>query len=332
MMLLDDIKDLPSSSWGRFLRPEIAREWRKDALRARPYVFDRAASRKLGEFIRDCPDIVVDQMEFAKPPFPITYIEVEIDAVHEGIGSMVSVTGDDADWKLGFLCNEEGSIKSVARNRSRPDTIANVIGYMDANQVDSSHLAEDLHETREMVLLGSSYHKLDPVRRRRFASSHIVEALCDDDYSKTDFATLVSGHVGELRVYIAALLLLQQKRVVNVGSAPWERKISRGKLRTFMAHSVVTVMLDGPVEIRRQFTITDRASPRAHEVPAHYCHRHGDRGCEHTWVARVDEENHWDCPKCGRFRYLRRHHMRGDGSKGFVTREYDVTTQDERHG
>jgi hypothetical protein len=335
-MLLDDVKDLPSSGWGRFLHPAYIKELRSDAMRARPYVFDRAASIKLGQFIRSCPDILADQLEFAKLPFPITYIEVEIDAVHEGIGRPVSMNGPNADWKLGFLANDKGQVRSFANNHVKTEAIANAVGYQErgieyAEAVRLWTESAYVETNSQIQLLGSSMQDIEDERRRKFTSRFHVHSMLPSQTPMEILNKVIEAHTGEIRVYVAALLMLQQKRAVSVGDRTWERRITRGKSRVFMAHSVVTITIDGPIEMRRAFSITDRDSPRAHEVPAHYAHRYGERACEHEWIPRDDgTDRHWDCPKCGRFRYFKKHHMRGDASKGYVTREYNVTTQEEQ--
>ena len=44
---------------------------------ARRYVFDESASSMLGEFIRDHLDLMLDSIEFARAPFPVTYLEID---------------------------------------------------------------------------------------------------------------------------------------------------------------------------------------------------------------------------------------------------------------
>ena len=85
-MLLDDVKELPVSKWGPLLRPEVSKHIKAAAPQARCYVFDDEASFKLGQFIRSCPDMIAEQLEFAIPPYPVTYVEVVIDQVVKGIG------------------------------------------------------------------------------------------------------------------------------------------------------------------------------------------------------------------------------------------------------
>lgn len=322
-MLLDDIKELHSSKWGPLIRPEVAKRMKAVAHQARAYVFDRDASLKLGRFIRECPDVIAKQIEFAIEPYPTTYIEVEIDAVIDGTGRAGSAAGPKADWKVGFLTH--GNItNTLVCNRAIVGTLAGAYGFARSKQVDPYN---DDELAREAIhQLGGSYNDLTPAQHRMFTDN--FDTLFFGDRSIEDLTSreVMEGHQGELRVYIAALLLLHQKKGISLTERSAHRAMYRGKSRPFMAHHVVTITLDGPVEIRRALTAGTGETRRAHEVPAHYAHRYGTRNCEHVWNKRENEEHHWDCPKCGRFRYLRRDHIRGDASKGFVKKSYEVTT------
>ena len=90
MSLLDDVKDLSPGVWSNTaMKPHVTKQVRAVAPRARQFVFDEGASKLVGEFIRDCPDILVDQMQFARQPYDVTYIEVDIDALYQAMGKRV---------------------------------------------------------------------------------------------------------------------------------------------------------------------------------------------------------------------------------------------------
>lgn len=330
-MLLDDVKELPVEKWGSHLKRDTARFMKLRAPQARCYVFDREASFKLGRFIRDCPDLIADQIEFAVEPYPTTYVEVEIDAVIMGAGGD-EPDNPNADWKLGFLTHH-GVTNTLVCNRTVPGVLAGVYGFMnmsilpDRSLVKLADSNDALLQSVELHLLGSTYNKLTAVQRKAFSDRYGVATYGDPRIEALSAQHVFDGHQGEARVYIAALLLLHQKKGISLSEKAAHRAMYRGKSRPFMAHNVVTITLDGPVEIRRALTSGSGETRRAHEVPAHYAHRYGTRNCEHVWVKRENEENHWDCSKCGRFRYLRRDHIRGDASKGFVKKSYNVVTE-----
>jgi hypothetical protein len=328
-MLLDDIKELPVAKWGPLLHPEASKRMKSIAPQARCYVFDRDASFKLGQFIRTCADLIAEQIEFAIEPYPTTYVEVEIDAVIDGIGRAGSQAGKKADWKLGFL-SHAGRTNTVVCSRDVADTLAGVYGFSRIAKEWGDNLRSDLLDQQVLHVLGSTYVDLTPEQRRNFAGRFVPMFYGDTSVALLQTKAVMDGHIGEARIYAAALLLLHQKKAIALTEKPAYRTMYRGKSRPFMAHNVVTITLDSPVQIRKAMSSGSGETRRAHEVPAHYAHRHGTRNCEHTWQKRGDEENHWDCTKCGRFRYMRRHHMRGDASKGFVKKSYNVTTEDAK--
>ena len=331
-MLIDDVKQQPSDKWGAIITPEVAEVVKGSAHRARCYVFDKAASFKLGQFIASCPDIIADQLEFANEPYDVTYIEMEIDAVIDGIGKARTAAGPKADWKIGFLRNGLSVFVLVCgREPKAPDVFVGVYGfaYTDGNQRMVVYQDDDIRERATVHMLGTTYNDLTAAQRKKFTDRYASLYYGPKTTEEVAFREIMEGHMGEVRIYAAALLLLQQKKGVMLSERSAYRAMYRGKSRPFMAHNTVTITLDGPVQIRRAFNHTGETR-RAHEVPSHYAHRHGTRNCEHVWSKREAEENHWDCTKCGRFRYLRRQHMRGDASKGFVKKSYNVTTENAR--
>lgn len=327
-MLIDDTKDAKHKTdvVGYYLSSYTAKKLQAWSYAARPFVFDRAASVKLGHFIRDCADVIADNLDFALPPYETTYIEVEMDAVIEGIGSGSTLTGPDADWKVGFLI-KNGSVMVLANTRRLPSATFMPFGLdrHDGLRTDAEFAPD--YDRHSMILLGSSMPKLTPKQIRAFNERWALVYNGPEPIRAQMLAEPVMGHAGECRTLCAALLLLNQKKVIQLTDKPAHRQMHRGKSRSFMAHSVVTITLDSPVEIRRSMHTGERESPRAHEVPAHFAHRHGEKLCEHNWIKRDDGHEHWDCTKCGRFRYRRKEHMRGDASKGFVKRTYNVTAE-----
>lgn len=330
-MLLDDVKELPVDKWTRsVVLPYHAKRAKNAAPQARCYVFDRDASFKLGQFIRSCSDVIADQLEFAIEPYPITYIEVEIDAVIDGTGYSASLKGDDADWKVGFL--KVGPYVYVfVSNPAYPTAMMACFGFAYRENTTLTY-DQGLKEHAAVHMLGATYNHMSPIRRQKFLDRYAQTFYGPDEAKAMAVKEILDGHKGEIRTYAAALLLLHQKKAISLTEKPAHRAMYRGKSRPFMAHNVVTITLDGPVEIRRAIHTGTGETRRAHEVPAHYAHRYGTRNCEHVWNKRENEDNHWDCAKCGRFRYLRRDHIRGDASKGFVKKSYNVTTQGATNG
>jgi hypothetical protein len=326
MSLLDDIRDLPSSKWAIAINQVAASRMKEIAPRARQFIFDSESSKQIGSFIRTCPDIIYDNLQFAVPPYDPVYVEWDIDACIDGIGR---TTYDGDDWRVGFLFSN-GIIYTMVNTRERPTAFASPMGYVERSypnklvQITNYGTDTDPSEMQKL-LLGSSYHTYSPAQRKEFSDRFSMNYVGPKEFFDFALEKFSTAMFGEIRMFLTALLMLYQKQNVTIQDRPYERRISRGKLRTFMAHSTVTIHLSNEAEIRKAFQTGERGAPRRHEVRTHYAHRHGVKSCAHTWNKIEEAANEqWSCSHCGRLRWLKKSHLRGDGSKGFVVKKYEV--------
>lgn len=126
----------------------------------------------------------------------------------------------------------------------------------------------------------------------------------------------------------AFFLLLVQPKLYQVNMSEARKTLSKGRPVKFFARSEITIDLTGPAELRRAFRTGTHATPRWHEVRAHYVHRGGDRACTHAWtpVDSEDGKKRWTCDHCERRRTERAYpNGRGDAGKGFVQQKYAIT-------
>jgi hypothetical protein len=323
MSLLDDVKDLPPKAWSnKGMLPQVTRQVQALAPRARQFVFDEGASRLVGEFIRDCPDILVDQMQFARQPYDTTYIEVDIDAMYQTMGIRKIYTGE-RDWKVGFLAHG-GTIYAITNSRERPVAHLSPTCTFD---YEYRPVAADPLSDDSKVLLGSTWNVLSDAQRDAFAQRFNVGFLASHEFDRDKaLEIMLPAIAGEARVYVACLLFLYQKhRLTLIDQVP-RRALSKGRQRVYMAHTTVTIHLSQYTDLRRDLSVGfDRSAPRRHEVRTHYKHRQMTAGCEHQWVRVEDAENEqWRCTGCSGLRWLCRQHLRGDGAIGFVTKHYEV--------
>lgn len=323
MTLLDDVKDLPPSKWtGNTMPPAVAKRVQSIAHKARQFVFDTAASEFLGRFIRDCPDVLIDQMQFALQPYDTTYIEVDLQAVFRGTGApSTSDLFPDPDQSVGFLAHA-GTVYTLANTAAHPGAGLSPICILD-NEYATHPVDNFIDDSR--VLLGSTWHHLDDPQREAFSQRFNVGCLAEREYHEKVLEVMLPATMGEARVYLAALLMLFNRRRFTVSDHGFSRRGHRGKIRTFMAYSSVTIHLDQYLDFKRHVeNEQQRLSPRRHEVRAHYRHRYLTAGCEHQWVP-VEDKKQWRCSCCSGLRYLCREHLRGDASIGFVKKNYQVT-------
>lgn len=323
MSLLDDVKDLPPRIWSNTgIKPHVTKQVQALAPRARQFVFDGGASKLVGEFIRDCPDILVDQMQFARQPYDITYIEVDMAALYDAMGKRTFYTGE-RDWKVGFLAHG-GIVYTITNSRERPEAALAPTCTFD---YEYRPVAADPLSDDSKVLLGSTWNALSEDQRNAFAQRFNVGYLAAEHARDKALEIMLPAIAGEARVYVACLLFLYQRKHLTLADHGPRRTLSKGRQRVYMAHTTVTIHLSQYTDLKHDLTVGhERSAPRRHEVRTHYKHRQLTAGCEHQWVRVEDADNEqWRCTACSGLRWLCRSHLRGDGSIGFVTKTYEVT-------
>lgn len=326
MSLLDDVKDLPENIWGsREMLPAMTKRVKSLAPQARQFIFDTEASRTVGRFIRECPDILIDQMEFARQPYEVTYIELDLQEVFVGMGLTYVKEHfiGEKDWKLGLLA--AGGIINTFSNTSQRNTAQLAPLCTIDQEYRPGKEAGFVDDSR--ILLGNTWHHVNEAQRHAFATRFSLGYFGEEFGRKKAMETLIPAMTGEARIYVAALLFLYQRRHLTLTDRGPRRALSKGRQRVYMAHTTVTIHLSQYAEVRRELTLAqERSSPRRHEVRTHYKHRGLTAGCEHQWLRVEDADNEqWRCTACAGLRYLVREHLRGDGSIGFVTKHYEVT-------
>lgn len=326
MSLLDDIKEKLDNIDTSFMHPRALAQIKNNMYACRQFIFDEEASRTVGRFIRHCPDFLVENAEFARPPYNPCYIEVDIDSMYQEVRSSDYFQGKTLDYRVGFLIIDN-CVFTVVNEKEQVQPFLGMFGvYFKDGAAPFYHdiplLADP--ELEEIQLLGTTFHSVNAKQRRYFRSKfgvfHTSRVLSEHMTMEH-----LRGNQGEARTFAAVLLMLYNKRNVTITERPAERRLSRGKLRTYMAYSVVQISLTAPVELRRAFHTGERGPTRRHEVRTHYAHLKIQPRCEHQWIRNEYADNEqWECAKCHGLRYLRREHLRGDATKGFVNKRYEV--------
>jgi hypothetical protein len=298
----------------------------------RRFVFDEDASIKAGRFATECTDIVCENAEFALAPFPNTYLEIDFAAAIAA--SSRGIIFDDVAPRMGFLFLETGEVYVC----SGEDGNASFVPFVYRRKDERDPETEERQIFLKEFLIGEVSEELMP-RVDQF--SHRMTDIWSVDYLAPDLsdelrAMILNEARGEFKRALAALLLLNQKRDVRLVDVPGGRTIRKGKLRPYMAHTVVSIDLSGG-SVRGLFRVEDRASPRRHEVRAHYVHYGILEGCSHEWTAHSTPEtekkdtaklgrivSRWRCVNCQGIRVRRQKFDRGDAGKGWVVKEYRV--------
>lgn len=303
--------------------------------RARRYLFDSAASAFLGRFIRDCGDLILKNREFAIPPYTTTYVEMDMDAMVKAIGMTTSgdvlpasYLGSKADSKVGYLIHD-GRVNVFVEDTVNGVAQVSPLQY----RIGAPHRVEDPvlsktndpEWTRLALLCGTTLHDMPDEDTRADILAHNRVQMLVPGVTPDQMHVLIQGSFGDVRNVWAALLLLNQPGKVTFQKVAATRRIVRGKLKAFAAHHVVEVKIGDRVKnLRAALHFEKRLSPRRHEVRGHFVHYGIDENCIHEWSMLPDQEQRWTCRCCGGKRTWRKDFVRGDASRGFVTKEYEV--------
>lgn len=328
---------------------------------AEKFVFDETASRRVGEIIRDIPELIVEQIQFARAPFEVTWLEYQSHIIWQTLtpGGTPEIDGDK---KVGLLIDHNRvNIFSYAPGVTDGEPLGLMPFAYHLNTewpLDEQLKLADLLQTSRMGidfwLWGSVADKFmrsgkaDYLRILR-DTNMIVPLLPHNfpDHSETQKQAaqrILNGCSGDFRNVVALLLLLNQPSMTQYRTTlPHTRRFIGNKLSVLMKHRTITVSLDAkPRVIELSQGLGDGETRARHKVRGHYCQdkmaRDYERiaGCIHDWRECYDdwtpmtdasnmEVNHWFCGICEGKRWFRKEHERGDINKGYITHDYKVT-------
>lgn len=310
---------------------------------SRAFVFDEAASYRVGEIASYMPDLIADQQEFARAPYPKTWIELDAHALIRAMTDAgLDIHSDPAsplDAKLGFLYTERGIYTASMRDDAEAGW--SPFAYRPHQPMTHEQEQRFIHEfaTSRMQIdqffWGNAYDMLDPSRRRSLRNQHGFDILLEPNWHGGKPGglnqLLQGGGAGDLKVALcAALMLIRPSLTQVVATREPGRKMVHHKPTTFIAHRVVTIKL-APDRLVRRIRVAckeerGRAKARWHEVRGHYCHNHRAKvaACIHDWEEVVPDR--WTCRKgCGGKRAWRQYpEGRGSAEVGVVTKHYHV--------
>ena len=323
---------------------------------AHRFVLDAEAITRVATVVRDIPELLVREIEFARAPFDTTWIEFP----HWVYWLTLNDTDDNgdpsADHTVGYLV--EHNRVNVVSGGVRSDPLRGCellpIQY-DLNtewppeaQREFAARSETSRLGIDQFLWGSSYTEIDPAYRRILRERNAVTFI-KGRYTEHSMRSLIDASRGEMRTIIALLLMLNRPTVTRFANVLPGRGFSRGKLMPYLSHTTVQVDFDAVRTLRLIGTPAGEGVPRRrHEVRGHFCHDKTARdmmriaGCVHQWHGADEhwtpipetpgEERHrWVCSECAGRRWWKTSHERGDAGKGFVVKDgYDVTSAAER--
>jgi hypothetical protein len=325
------------------------------------YVFDEEASAIAGELAITSPELVISNRQFAIPPAPLTYVEVDARAFFSA-STADYIREDQKDDQLGYLVggnkvytlfSRDDGGQAMAYWYYRFAGTGSYAGDGDVRIKRSPDFDQEISKTMHLFE-GKLGDNMTPEKFCRIAvmfgsmaggkQSLIwsgIKGIADewtmqyhDDALKKKHpdgvpAERFTGFMGDVRNYVALMLWLNQPQRVRIVGVPGGRRIVRGKQVPFLHHNTVTISLGGCKTVRRAFIIgNERRHPKLHDVKGHFRHRGGYKPCisleGHDWPLLPDERGHWVCKTCGRERWHVDKHVRGTAERGVVTKDYSI--------
>jgi hypothetical protein len=311
-MIPDDFfgRNIPHHMMPRHVRDQVYATWRN----AQRFAFSAEASRVAGRLALEAGELVVKHRQFAIPPFPTTYVEMDLTAF---MGKAADPDITRPDGKLGYLCDGErvyvfaadrmghhgplfspfcyhlgppgkppaytGPTMKFGARFSRPPQ--NNLQYVQIKaDLDDEELndPEAIAAGKMMLMLGSTANDRSLAMVVADYEGGPGDTLSQDLCRSFEVEALwplrsldMSGWWGDIRNLWSLLLWLNQPKKCRFSDVPPSRRISRGKLKTYTAYRTVEIELGKARTIQRAYLLgAERTPPRDHPVRGSF-HHHG---------------------------------------------------------
>lgn len=333
--------------------PQSAKQAITDAIKvARGYIVDRSASYRIGQLCVAAADMIADNQEFARLPYPVMWVELDQRAVLAGMKSrgakVLDDSPEDGDDRLGFLYTGHG-VYVAARNKGddgRGHAGWSPFAYRMGRPLTNEQLRRwalftgGNRDILDNFLWGNVYGSL--TRRRGAALSEFtgLDVLLPEFLAERNpeplRPMLAGGGAGDWKLALATLLVLLRPGVAEqqVTRMP-QRKLTSKGMRKLIGLTTVTINISArsmKSSIRRGLEEARRGTTRWHEVRGHYMHNRVAReaDCIHEWEEL--EPNKWTCRHCqGRRAWREYPNGRGSQEAGTIAKHYRVTSKGAAH-
>lgn len=343
----------PREDEGMF--PNVTRFMVENRYKATRYAISDEVTVAIADMVRDHPNGLIDNIQFALPKFETTYVEFDLALFLQRLGSRTTTSlypNSEADKTLGFMVHKNAVATIVQGARLGPPRVVSSLytlvdhapprGFI-AVRIERG-LGEEVQTCKELALtLGStlinpktklSLERADDIVRR-------VSRWCDAGFARhvkytqdgekfyvnaakgNPIIQAMTGSTGDIRNLWALLLWLNQSRVTYTDEVASQRQFVGGKPRAFASHKVLKLRETYKAKtISRYFSMAAFVKRAQHEVGQFFRHFDKDPTCEHEWPIMPDDRGHWHCRKCTEWMTIVREHKRGDPSVGVLTKEY----------
>ena len=314
---------------------------------AKVFKFDEDAAIYAAQMMRDYPEAIAHDVDFAIPPFQQMYIEYPFPKFYEiltpeGIRVRDPLPLEDQDADVGYFYDGP-RVYVMSRTTNKNDAQGMVLPlrfrlnqpFTFQEEVEVSKTLQGSRLTLDAFFWGSCYPKL--IERKDNASMRALRERhsCEVWYGKhtlfepKDLMThLLYTNAGDMRSIIAFILFLNRTRDMQiVDDIPPAPGFVRAKPRTLTRYNLIHIKLDPGPMLKRVFK--SRATGgwrREHDVRGHWCHdrTYHANGKPHEHDLRETHHQYWKCLKCGGCKWWRKEHHRGRKDLGQVRTVYEV--------
>jgi hypothetical protein len=310
---------------------------RQSMLTAKRFDFDVPASEFVGKLLNKTARLILREQEFARQPYPQTWVELDASAYSAGLMGAVEGNPETADTKFGFLYDRGtvhgGTVYCGAASKWGCNwSPFKIMLHKPMSFEDEMALATQTGHSRltlRQALIGYAEHMHDPWwhsdEAKSLVRSHTYVPA--PGLSMEQNRGILQQHQGVLKQVLAMLLILTRpgRRVLTITDEGHQRMIWKGKSIVLAKHSVVRLHIDQSVAIRRFISgVHTGLHRRLHDVRGHWAQtRRHQNACTHVWDP-VDVD-HYRCLRCEAKRWWRKNHSRGLPEVGTIVKEYEVS-------
>lgn len=317
---------------------------------AKVFVLDRTAAEYAAHFIRDYPEAIAADQEFAIPSFDRMYVEVPFDAFFTALGSPSGMPESDADTEVGYLFDgPDVFVLSRARNKVGRQRLPLCLPITyHRNRPFTAKAEQDMCEMIGTSRIGidglfwgaslMKFYETDHPAARSLRANHSFEWWPEiaSAFRPGEMDHLAKVSAGDLRNIIAITIFLNRTREVRIDDeVPPAQGFIGNKQKPYTKHNVVRLKLDPKPLLARVYGHTG-SKKRLHDCRGHFCHDKVARASGHHLGALPGTQKHtpdwreygvneWRCLVCGGKRWHRREHKRGTKDVGKIVKHYEVT-------
>ena len=318
---------------------------------AKKFIFDASASEFVGSLLVRAQTEVLEQHNWARPPFDTTWVELDHAAYWErGLKMRNDMSKGAPDNLFGFLVDHGTvSLFSYAPGGYRGGRgKSSGCGPFQYKLHTPISFEEEMAMARRFELPLKSYRQAllgglvnemgnaliedswwgsiagEVVRAHKMFVNPVIEGSMNNATFSDRRQALMAG-AGDLKLVITLLLMVTRpRRMFAVTDSGPKRMLYKGHNLVRRAHSVVTMRLSKEKALHRaihhEFTSQHR---QMHDVRGHWAEtRHGPVCREHSWEP-IDKD-HFYCLNCPAKRWWRKSHTRGELRLGDKTTDYTV--------